>query len=151
FDDFTMSITPGGAPDCMSYFNDCCTSLSPQLYDFTYAVPEYVDKINSRKDMLQWRCSSFTIPECDSFSKSSAFMQMTLTGGTASPPRDVHLNADSYSKFGVKQKAWLCSNFRLSINGIDCSHVSLIEPLTISMRVEGGNDGTPPRTVCSCS
>src|ERR1700722_8525333 len=72
FDDFTMSIVPGFSPDAIGYLGSCLQSTSPPPHDFTHAVPEYVNKVNSRKDMLQWRCSSFTIPELDTYSTSTA-------------------------------------------------------------------------------
>jgi hypothetical protein len=46
------------------------------------------------------------------------------------------------SLLAVKQKLWRVANFRLEIDGLDCTHVSRIEPFTVRREVTVVDDGT---------
>ncbi len=52
-------------------------------------------------------------------------------------PAAIQLMAGSgkVSLYGVKQKLWRLSNFRLEIEGLDCTHVSRIESFTVRREV----------------
>jgi hypothetical protein len=53
------------------------------------------------------------------------------------------------NKFARKQKAWLCSNFRLRLGDLPCSRVTQFDPLVIELRQVGDldSDGSPDMAV----
>lgn len=65
-------------------------------------------------------------------------------------PAAIQLMAGSgkVSLYGVKQKLWCLSNFRLEIEGLDCTHVSRIESFTVWREVEiDSQEAGPPNLV----
>jgi hypothetical protein len=68
------------------------------------------------------------LPRLDAAAKSQAAIALTIE-----PERTRHRAASGPAPaWGVKQKQWLTSNFRLEIDGLDCSRVSSIDALTIA-------------------
>ena len=73
-------------------------------------------------------------PALDASSKDVAKMTIkfapeytrTAKGGQVQPPPGA----------GIKQKAWLCSNFKLTIGGLDCTRVNKIDAIVIKQIVQ---------------
>ncbi|HMA97406.1 MAG TPA: hypothetical protein VKP30_32190 [Polyangiaceae bacterium] len=68
------------------------------------------------------------LPACDSTSKSPGFLKLTVA-----PVRVIDAAVDATAKPApdAKLKTWKSSGFRLSIDGLDATAVTKIEPLTI--------------------
>ncbi|MGE5293268.1 MAG: phage tail protein [Solirubrobacterales bacterium] len=82
--------------------------------------------------------TSTTIPAMDGSSKEPAYMTVTISPATARNAPGTGTKAD-YATYGKdEQKVMLPSNFKLEIDGIDCSRVNRIESFTVGQSV--GND-----------
>jgi hypothetical protein len=86
----------------------------------------------SRRVFREAVIAETTLPPCDANSKDPSYVRVRLAPEyTRTEPASGKVNV----VLGAKQKAWLPSNFRLSIDGLDCSRVSSIAPLTVKQRV----------------
>lgn len=70
----------------------------------------------------------WSAPECDSHRSIPSGLQMDLA------MTDVSIDHSQSPPSSAKQKAWLCSNFRLRIGDLPCSRVNKIESITIKQR-----------------
>jgi hypothetical protein len=96
-------------------------------------------KVGSRLEFVQALVSSVAFPRFDTASKDAAALTVALSpegttlkpGGAAAP------------KLGAKaQKRWQRSSFRLAIYGLDCTHLSRVEPLVVVQAVAETAVGT---------
>lgn len=86
--------------------------------------------------------AEITLPALDAASKDAAKMTIKVTPETTQYQAHVPDTGPAPSQ-NQKQKAWLTSNFRLKIDGLDCSRVNKIEALTIKQRITTDEvDGT---------
>jgi hypothetical protein len=97
-------------------------------------------------------CKTVTLPACDGDSKDTAYLTMELDPvATKVIVRGWDPNHEEFKKShafaATTQKAWLPSNFRLNIQGLeeDCRFVTRIEPISVEQQV------TPDGTVISPS
>lgn len=92
--------------------------------DFNY-------KLRSRMELFNASLTEVAFPACDASSKDAA--KMTVRLAPESTRMTTGKAASTYQgapKFQAVQKKWLPSNFRLKIDGLDCSHVRKIEGIT---------------------
>jgi hypothetical protein len=137
--DITCLVTPGSGADPLKFlaaslaaaeFSSTSTTLGPPAqYNFTLAVADG-SGLYSQRQHGGWFLSSFTIPELDVSSNEPAFFSMVLTGGSSSAESHVKLKPNNYQNPGI-QKKWFPANFRLTIDGVDCSRVNKVEAITI--------------------
>jgi hypothetical protein len=81
--------------------------------------------------------TEFTIPACDGSAKDPGYLTVRFAPEVTTP-----LAGKGNILPGVAtKKAWLPSNFRLTIPGLDCSKVSKIEALTVKQAVVPQNIG----------
>jgi hypothetical protein len=77
--------------------------------------------------------TEITIPAMDGSSKDGAFFTVKFQ------PEKIEYadgdGADAKGTVNVKQKKWLCSNFRLRLGDLDCTKVSKIDAITIKQGV----------------
>ncbi len=71
--------------------------------------------------------TEFTIPACDASSKATAYLTLALSPESAS---DVTRTGTLPATTGA-QKLWTTANFKLEIDGLDCTKVSQIGSITI--------------------
>lgn len=84
--------------------------------------------------------SEVDIPAMDARSRDLSFMNLKLTS-----------ELTSYSQGGTKvskteaegAKRWMSANFRLQIDGLDCTHVNYIDPFLITSTFVSPNIGEP--------
>ena len=76
--------------------------------------------------------TEFGIPSCDATARETGYLHMKFTPEFTSP---LSGKGAILPNVGAKSKAWLRSNFRLTIPGLDCSRVSKIEALTFKQTV----------------
>lgn len=77
--------------------------------------------------------SEFTIPPLDTASKEPVFFTVKIAPETTAAQAGKGLKLPAFSP--SKSKAVIASNFRLSIPGLDCSHVVRIEELTFKQSI----------------
>ena len=97
----------------------------------------------SQRDFVNALITETGIPACDGSSKEPAYLTVKFTpetlksvkaGGKIDPPPV------------SKQKNWLPSNFRLTIDGLDCTKVSKIDSFTIKQAIIRGDPREPALT-----
>jgi T4-like virus tail tube protein gp19 len=86
-----------------------------------------------------------TLPRLDAAAKSQATIQVTIAPDRTSRRK----GSGPMPPWNVKQKQWIASNFRVAIDGLDCSRVSSVDALTI--RTASPVDFPPLRVTLSAS
>lgn len=76
------------------------------------------------------------IPACDASSKDPGYLSLSFA-----PERTTDVKASGTLAVGTKQKLWLPSNFKLEIDGLDCSKVNKIDAFTIKQSVVSDDIG----------
>jgi len=124
----------------------CGTGMSKALYDWIQAslsgkfvrkngaiiAADYDYKAQSRRAFTNALITEVGMPALDASSKDPAYMVLKFSPEFTRysvSPGDIIKGGDT------KQKKWLPSNFRLKIDGLDCSRVNKIEALTIKQKV----------------
>lgn len=72
--------------------------------------------------------TEFGIPACDAASKDPGYLTLKFAPEFTTP---VASKGSMLKAQATKSKAWMRSNFRLTIPGLDCSRISKIEALTV--------------------
>jgi hypothetical protein len=81
-------------------------------------------------------------PACDGAAKDPAYMTLKFAPEyTRKKPASG--NVSSFATRAYQQRRWIPSNFRLTINGVDCTKVSKIEALTLKQKVSENPVGEP--------
>jgi hypothetical protein len=78
-------------------------------------------------------------PALDAASKSPGPLTVRITPATVQPDADPGSKLQSTIGKGVS-KLWLVSNFRLEIDGLDCTKVARIEPFSVRRPIEIAQD-----------
>ena len=141
--DLTIDVTPGTPGDPLDFMKRRFGALQPhpQTCDFVMYRPEFDGTALSMQGQ-GWQLRTVTIPALDGASKDPAYLTIQLTGGGVSSNGDVPFKMAGINR--IKQKAWLPSNFRLSIGGADTSRTGRIDAITIKQSlVDVDGDGTP--------
>jgi len=119
-------------------------SMNKAVYDWIAAswTANYVRKngsviaadfkgdVKSQRDFFNALITETGIPACDGASKEPGY----LTLGFA-PEYTTDVKASGTLAVGTKQKLWLPSNFKLEIDGLDCTRVNKIDAFTIKQSV----------------
>jgi hypothetical protein len=106
-----------------------------QSFDKSYAMKngwlvsgDFNYKAQTRLDFEDALITEVTVPKLDGSSKDAAYFDITFE------PERVRWSKggqeDIRSNIGVKQKAWLCSNFRFELGGLPCNRVASIDSFT---------------------
>jgi hypothetical protein len=122
-------------------------SMAPEIYDWISAswnsnfarkngaivAADYKLDAKSEREFFNALITETTIPACDAASKDPAFLSIRFS------PEFTRFSKAS-GKISTEagkstQKTWLPANFRLEIDGIDCSKVSKIESFTVKQTV----------------
>jgi len=138
-----------GQPKYQDLVMQCDPILPKPLYDWVAATlntttmrkngaiitASYDYKEQSRLQFNQAMISEIAFPEFDAASKEPAYTTIKLALENSSPVAgsSAQLKGDIGAK---KQHAWLPSNFRLSIAGLDCTRINKIEPLIIKRVIQ---------------
>jgi len=76
------------------------------------------------------------IPACDGSSKDPGYLSLSFA-----PEQTQDVKASGTLSVGKQQKLWLPSNFKLEIDGLDCSKVNKIDAFTVKQAVVAGDLG----------
>ena len=93
---------------------------------FTSADFNY--KAMSRLDFMNALITSVTCPKLDGSSKDAAYFDVEFEAEQVRWSKGA--GDDIRGKIGPKQKAWLCSNFRVEIGSLPCSRVATVDSFT---------------------
>jgi hypothetical protein len=72
--------------------------------------------------------SAVTVPKLDGASKDAAYFDIEFEAEQVRWAKGD--GSDIRGKIGPKQKAWLCSNFRVEIGGLPCDRVAMVDSFT---------------------
>lgn len=97
------------------------TNGSLVLADFNY-------KAQSRLDFEDAILTSITVPKLDGSSKDAAYFGVEFEPGRVRYSKAG--GEDIRGLAGTKQKAWLCSNFRVEIGSLPCDRVASVDSFT---------------------
>jgi len=100
--------------------------------DFDKKARSYLDL----KDIL---LTSFGIPACDAASKDDARLSIEMRA-TESFVRDGDA-ADLKGVLNVKQKAYMCHNFKVTVGDLPCANVNKVDAITITCAVQQNDVG----------
>ncbi len=94
----------------------------------------YLDYTLTNKEQTKFTnalLTETTIPECGGSNKDTGYISMTIAPGTALPvtPESVEAWIKAYNVGSVK--TWISNNFKLTIDGLDCTKVSKIDSFTV--------------------
>src|ERR1700709_1329297 len=93
---------------------------------FTSADFNY--KAMSRLDFMNALITGVTVPKLDGASKDAAYFDVEFEAEQVRWTKGG--GEDIRGKIGPKQKAWLCSNFRVEIGALPCSRVATVDTFT---------------------
>jgi phage tail-like protein len=84
--------------------------------------------------------TSLTVPKLDGSSKDAAYFDVEFDAEQVRWSKGG--GEDIRGKVGPKQKAWLCSNFRLELGGLPCNRVASIDSFTWKCSIATDSIGT---------
>ncbi|MGZ4354398.1 MAG: phage tail protein [Gaiellaceae bacterium] len=130
YEDFTAQIGFGMAQAVYDWIA-ASWKMNYQRKDGSIVAADYTLKAQSERQFFNALLTETTIPALDASSKDAAYLTITFAPeytkavkgkGKLAPPAG-------------KQKLFLPSNFRLELDGIDCTHVSKIDSFTVKQTV----------------
>jgi len=104
---------------------------------FTSADFNY--KAMSRLDFMNALITSVTVPKLDGSSKDAAYFDIEFEAEQVRWSKGG--GEDIRGKIGPKQKAWLCSNFRVEISGLPCDRIASVDSFTWKCSVSADQIG----------
>jgi hypothetical protein len=103
----------------------------------TISTLDYTMTERSRRILSNTAISAVELPACDGSSKEAAYATIKLMPGAVreeTPPANTKAAATPTND---ATKAWLASNFRLTIDGVDATRVNKIDPIVIKRTATG--------------
>lgn len=137
YQDFTVQVDVSMTNDLYDWINASLVS-KPQRKSGAIVAHDFNYEAKSRREFFSALIGEVSFPGCDAASKDASFLTVKFA------PEYTRYTKASGKLAGVPskiQKPWVPSNFRLTIDGLDCTRVSKIDPFavkqTISERVPG--------------
>jgi len=95
----------------------------------------------SQRDFVRALIAETTIPALDGSSKDAVYLTVTLT------PQFTRDSKPSGRVTGdvAKQKLWTAANFRIRIDGLDCTRVVRVDALTVRQKIGDAGDARADR------
>jgi tail tube protein gp19 len=106
----------------------------------SFTAGDFNYKAQSRLDFMNALITSVTVPKLDGSSKDSAYFDVEFESESVRWSKGG--GEDIKGQIGVKQKAWLCSNFRVEIGDLPCNRVATVDSFTWKCSVAGDQIGT---------
>lgn len=110
-----------------------------QRLDGAIVTADYDYKEVSRLNFYHGLISEIGFPALDASSKSAAYLTLKIA------PEYTRFTKGGGTTLKVSQqknqKSWLPSNFRLQIDGLDCTKVNQVDALTIKQRIQSSEVG----------
>src|SRR6266496_3467281 len=132
YEDFTLEIgfTMGKA---VYDWIAASWQMKYQRKNGSIVASDYNLNTTSQQDFFNALLTETTIPTCDGSAKAPAYLTLKIAPEYT---RYAKASAKSTSESGkTPQKMWLPSNFRLEIDGLDCSKVSKIDAFTVKVTI----------------
>jgi hypothetical protein len=139
YDDLALVV---GANMSQSFFEWIASTLNRKFARKDGAV-SFQDYTGGEKERLVWQAgllSEIGFPALDAGSKESAHLTVKVRPELTQHKKGSGLTSQ-ISLSSKQQKKWLASNFRLTVDGIDCTTVRTVEALTIAQTAIGNPIG----------
>ena len=132
-EDISVAVGAGGRP-LLDMVASALTGR-PAPRDLTLTMTDLQTGRGSERVFRGSVVNSWTVPTLDASSRSPAYFTIGLSpAAVVSRVIDHPLNA----ALGMKEKAWMASNFRVEMDGLDGNHVTRIDSFTVRMPLAGG-------------
>jgi len=97
--------------------------------DGAFIAADFNYQAQSRLDFYRALITSVTVPKLDGSSKDAAYFDIEFDPEQVrwSPAKNERIDN---AKLGAKQKAWLCSNFKVKIGDLPCQRVASVDSFT---------------------
>ena len=92
--------------------------------------------VKSERRFFNALITETAIPACDGSSKDPGYLSLSFA-----PEETQDVKASGTVSVGKQQKLWLPSNFKLEIDGLDCTKVNKIDAFTIKQAIVTGDIG----------
>ena len=124
---------------------NCGTGMSKTLYDWisdslkagnarkngALVTADYNYKARSRLTFANGLIREVSFPTLDASSKDAARLTIKIAPESTRQTATTDGAVDGSKPGFSQQKKWLCANFRLKLDGLDCTHVNRIEALAL--------------------
>jgi hypothetical protein len=132
YEDIVLGLSFAMAPRLAGWIADTWGMKQPRK-DGSLTYCDYSLTARSRLDFFGGLITETTIPACDGTSKEAGYVRLKVT------PESLRLSKVS-GRVGdelgrAEKKAWIPSSFKLTIDDLDCSKVSRIEPFTVKQTI----------------
>jgi hypothetical protein len=94
----------------------------------TFTSADFNYKAQAQATFMNALITSVTVPKLDGASKESAYFDIEFDAEQVRWAKGS--GHDIRSQLGVKQKSWLCANFRVEIGGLPCARVASVDSFT---------------------
>ena len=101
--------------------------------DVDILVADYAMQTKSEREFFNALITEVTIPAMDASSKESGFITLKLAPEYSRSKKASGKLTGNLSK--VAQKLWLASNFKLQVDGLDCTHVSKVDAFSVKQTI----------------
>jgi hypothetical protein len=132
YEDVTISVDLSLDPVFYTWISDTLERKNLRR-DVTVLSLDPNLKVRDREDFFNALITEITFPALDGSSKEAAFLTIKF-----SPEYTRNQKGDG-SKFNApvaaKKKAWSTQNFRLTLDGLDCSKATMIESFSIRQQI----------------
>jgi hypothetical protein len=136
YEDFAMQIGFGMTKAVYDWIGASWTSGYVRKNGAVVAADFKLD-VKGRRNFFDALITETTIPACDASSKDPGYLTLGIAPDTT---RDVKASG-TLSIGKQSQKLWLPSNFRLEIDGLDCTKVNKVDAFTIKQGIVAVNPG----------
>lgn len=133
YEDIVLGLPFSMSPRLYGWIADTWSMKQPRK-DGSLTFCDYGMTPKSRLEFTGGLLTETTIPACDAASKEATFLRLKVT------PESLRLSKVSGGRIGgevvgSKQKSWIPSSFKLTIDELDCSKVSRIEPISVKQTI----------------
>ena len=133
YEDIVLGFPFSMSPRLYGWIADTWSMKQPRK-DGSLTFCDYGMTPKSRLEFFGGLLTETTIPACDAASKEATFLRLKVT------PESLRLSKVSGGRIGgevvgSKQKSWIPSSFKLTIDDLDCSKVSRIEPISVKQTI----------------
>jgi hypothetical protein len=132
YEDIVLGLGLEMGPRLSGWIADTWSMKQPRK-DGSLTFCDYKLTATSQLEFFGGLITETTIPACDAAAKDAGFLRLKVT------PESLRLSKSSMSARGAvvesRQKSWLPSNFKLTIDDLDCSKVSRIEPFSVKQTI----------------
>jgi len=132
YEDIVLGLGFSMSPRVLGWIADTWAMKQPRKGG-SLTFCDYALNATSRLEFVDGLVTETTIPACDAASKEAAFVRLKVT------PESLRFSRVSGRVGGAitksEKKSWVPSGFKLTIDGLDGSKVSRIDPFTVKQTI----------------